>query len=100
MAITREEWDGFAEEDRWEIYRLTQISEDDLNRVVDLLPCPVHGRCVPYARQRIEQLLRMEEVSRQSIINDGITNKDVAELTRPKSSPLSILGSHSWQAKG
>lgn len=60
MEFTREEWNALTPNEQWEMYRLTQIEADDLNRLVDMLPCPVHGRCVPYALNRIQGLLMWE----------------------------------------
>ena len=54
---TKAEWDALTAAEQWELYQLTERRESRLDELLDLLPCPVHGRCIPYAKDRILAML-------------------------------------------
>ena len=80
MAATHDEWLELTEAERWELYQLTEAHEAELEKVLDMLPCPHHGRCLPHAKNRIEELLRIEEMAQTSEVS-AIALADPAELT-------------------
>jgi hypothetical protein len=50
--MDRQEWDALTPDEQWE----------SISALLDLLPCPDHGRCIPYAMDRIHTL---EHIYRQ-----------------------------------
>jgi len=53
-------WEKYT---RQELINLIEVQEKLINerdRVLDLLPCPKHGKCVPFAIEEIERLKNVE----------------------------------------
>lgn len=59
-SIQKSEWVGLNPDEQWQYVQVVDGLLKDRQRLLEALPCPVHGECVSYAIDEIERLKGLE----------------------------------------
>jgi hypothetical protein len=55
-VIQKDEWDKLTPNEQWQYVQVVDGMLHDRQRLLEILPCPVHGECVPYAVSEVKRL--------------------------------------------
>lgn len=63
--MTRDEWDKLTSDEQFEFMSLSEKRDEALRSLLQMVPCPEHGECVPHLREWITQQLALIKESRR-----------------------------------
>lgn len=58
--ISEHSWDNLSSSEKLEYVRLLERESNEFDEILDMVPCPQHGRCVSHLRQWIKEWLEID----------------------------------------
>lgn len=70
--ITRQEWDGYTDDEKFQYVQVSDKAIEDRERVLRLVPeCRYHGFCLPHISEWITYHLRQDQRAAASQPTEG-----------------------------
>lgn len=97
-SVTREEWDALSSDEQFEWMQLMCKSDRELRSILQMIPCPDHGECIPYAKDWIARhKMTNEEVEALNLLGQAMTAFDKLPPLHGADRPEFIHAIHACQ---